>query len=83
MSVAGPGIESECLTLPVHGHIQILDGAVATKYLPQVSFVDVLGEFLNDNLSTVSFNRTRITNHHATFELLGICGLLLPERLLE
>ena len=39
------------LTLPVHRHIQVAYGTVDTEYLPQVILVDVLGEFLNDNLS--------------------------------
>lgn len=37
-------------TLSVHGHIEVADGTVGAEDLTEVVFVDVFGEFLDDDL---------------------------------
>lgn len=41
-------------TIRIHGHVNVLNGAIFAKDVAQMVLVDVLGEFLNYNLRTVS-----------------------------
>jgi hypothetical protein len=36
--------------LPVHGHVEVADGAVSAEDLAEMGLVDVFGEFLDDDL---------------------------------
>lgn len=42
-------------TVSVHWHIQISDLAIVAEDLAEMLLVDVLGEFLNDDLSRLAF----------------------------
>jgi hypothetical protein len=41
------------LTWSVHWHVQIPDGAISSKDLPQMIFIHILREFLNDDLERI------------------------------
>jgi len=54
------GVEDVCCSavmskVSVHWHIQISDLAIVAEDLAEMLLVDVLGEFLNDDLSRLAF----------------------------
>ena len=41
-------------TLSVHGHVQISNWAVSSEDFPEMVFIDIFGELLNDDLEILA-----------------------------